>query len=105
MLIYCQKSKILWSDIERWINHLGVQDNQLSENSIITGDINKSRLISIIILYAKITIYSAKLKDKTPNFFNFKNLLKQEYVHSNYLSNFTNSVEKFEKEWHLLVNE
>ena len=48
-----------------------------SENSIITGDINKGRLLSIIILFAKMTIYFAKLKEKTPIFFNFKNLLKQ----------------------------
>ena len=105
MILYCEKSRKLWSDVERWINHLGVRDYKLTENSIITGDIHKSRLISIIILYAKITIYSAKLKDKTPNFFNFKNLLKQEYIHSKYLANITNNTDKFEKDWHLLVNE
>ena len=105
MILYCEKSKKLWSDVERWINHLGVRDYKLTENSIITGDIHKSRLISIIILYAKITIYSAKLKNKTPNFFNFKNLLIQEYIHSKYLANITNSTDKFEKDWHLLVNE
>ena len=70
-----------------------------------TGDIHKSRLNSIIILYAKITIYSAKLKNKTPNFFNFKNLLKQEYIHAKYMANITNNMENFEKEWHLLVIE
>ena len=73
MLIHCQKSKELWLDVERWINHLGVQDYNLTENSIITGDIHKSRIISIIILFAKITIYSAKLKEKPPIFFNFEN--------------------------------
>ena len=105
MILYCEKSRKLWSDVERWINHLGVRDYKLTENSIITGDIHKNRLISIIILYAKITIYSAKLKDKTPNFFNFKNLLKQEYIHSKYLANITNNTDKFEKDWHLLVHE
>ena len=97
--------KELWSDVERWINHLGVQDYKLTENNIITGDIHKSSLISIIILYAKITIYSAKLKNKTPILFNFKNLLKQEYIHSKYFANITNSIDKFEKDWHLLSNE
>ena len=72
VLLHCQKSKEIWSDIERWIIHLGVKDYTLTENSIITGDINKSCLLTIIILFAKITIYSANLKDKTPNFFNFK---------------------------------
>ena len=72
MLLHCQKSKKLWSDVERWINHLGVNDYVLTENSIITGDINKGRLLSIIILFAKITIYNAKMREKTPNFFNFK---------------------------------
>ena len=105
MLIYCEKSKKLWSDVERWINHLVVRAYNLTENSMTTGDIQKSCLISIIILYAKITIYSTKLKDKTPNFFNFKNLSKQEYVHKKYLANITNSIERFDKEWHLLVNE
>ena len=97
MFIYCEKSKKLLSDVERWINHLGVQDYNLTENSIITGDIHKSCLVSIIRLYAKITIFPAKLKDKTPNFFNFKNLLKQEYVHSKYLANITNSTKKLRK--------
>ena len=105
MLIYCEKSRKLWSDVERWINQLGDQDYILTKNSIITGDIHKSRLISMIILYAKITIYSAKLKNKTPISFNFKNLLKQEYIHSKYMANIKNSIEKFEKDWHLLVNE
>ena len=76
MLLYCQKSKKLWSDEERWINHLGVRDYTLTENSIKTGDINKGRLLSIIILFAKITIYNAKIREMTPNFFNFKKLLK-----------------------------
>ena len=97
MLIYCEKSRKLWSDVERWINQQGVQDYILTENSIITGDIHKSHLISIIILYAKITIYSAKLKNKTPIFFNFKNLLQQEYIHSKYMANITNSIEKMRR--------
>ena len=74
MLLYCEKSTKLWSDVERWINHIGVQNYTLTSNSIITGDIHKSCLISKIILYAKVTIYSAKLKNKTPNFFSFKKI-------------------------------
>ena len=50
-------------------------------------------------------IYSAKLKDKTPNLFNFKNLSKQQYIHSKYLANVNNKIDHFEKEWHLLVIE
>ena len=67
MLLHCQKSKKLWSDVERLINHLGVNDYAFTENSIITGDIIKGRLLSIIILFAKITIYNAKMREKTPN--------------------------------------
>ena len=59
--------KKLWSDVERLINHLGVNDYAFTENSIITGDIIKGRLLSIIILFAKITIYNAKMREKTPN--------------------------------------
>ena len=103
MLLYFEKSRKLWSDVERLINQIGVQNYILTANSIVTGDIHKSCLISKIILYAKVTIYSAKLKNKTPNFFCFKNLLRQEYIHAKYLANITNSIEKFEKEWHLLV--
>ena len=72
MLIHCQKSKRIWLDVERWIIHLGVKDYVLTENNIITGDINKGCLLTIIILFAEITIYSAKLKEKTSNFFSFK---------------------------------
>ena len=57
--------KKLWSDRERWINHLGVKDYVLTENNIITGDIKKGRLLTIIILFAKITIYNARMKEKT----------------------------------------
>ena len=105
MLILCQKSKKFWLDVERWIIHLGVKDYVLTENSIITGDINKGRLFTIIILFAKITIYSAKLKEKTPNFFSFKSLLKQQYIQAKYFAIINGKVDKFEKEWHLLVNE
>ena len=105
MLLQCQKTKKLWSDIERWIIHLGVNDYVLTENNIITGDVNKSCLLSIIILYAKITIYKAKIREKTPNFFNFKNLLKQQYTQSKYMANVTGKIDSFEKEWHLLVTE
>ena len=66
-----KKSKKLWSDIERWINRLGDKDYLLTENSLITGDINKGRLLTVIILFAKITIYNAKMREKTPNIFNF----------------------------------
>ena len=105
MLLYCEKSIKLWSDVERWINQIGVPNYTLTSNSIITGDIHKSCLISKIILYAKVTIYSAKLKNKTPNFFCFKNLLRQEYIHAKYLANITHNMEKFEKDWHLLVTQ
>ena len=105
MLPYCQKSKEFWTDVERWITHLGVPDYFLTENRIITGDINKGHLISIILLFAKMTIYSAKLKDKTPNLFNFKNLLKQQYIHSKYLAHINNKTDNLEKEWYLLLNE
>ena len=89
MLLHCQKSKKLWSDVKRWINHLGVNEYVLTENSIITEDINKGRLLSIIILFAKITIYSAKMREKTPNLFNFKNLLKNQYIQAKYIANIT----------------
>ena len=105
VLLYCEKSIKLWSDVERWINQIGVPNYTLTSNSIITGDIHKSCLISKIILYAKVTIYSAKLKNKTPNFFCFKNLLRQEYIHAKYLSNITHNIEEFEKDWHLLVTQ
>ena len=105
MLLKCQISKKLWSDVERWINHLGVIDYTLTENSIVTGDINKGRLLSIIILFAKITIYNARMKDKTPNFFNFINLLKDQYNQSKYIANITGKINDFEREWHLLINE
>ena len=105
MLLYCQKSKKLWSDVERWINHLGVRDYTLTENSIITGDINKGCLLSIIILFAKITIYNAKMREMTPNFLNFKILSKNQYIQAKYIANITGKVNDFEKEWHLLVNE
>ena len=105
MILKCQKSKKLWSEVERWINHLGFVDYILTENSIVTGDINKSRLLSIIILFAKITIYNARMKDKTPNFFNFINLLKNQYIQSKYIANITNRIDEFEREWHLLIIE
>ena len=105
MLLHCQKSKKLWSDIERWINHLSAKDYVLTENSIITGDINKVCLLTTIILFAKIAIYSAKIKEKTPNFFTFKDLLKQQYIQSKYCANIIGKMDKFEKEWHLLDNE
>ena len=105
MILKCQKSKKLWTEVERWINHLGFVDYILTENSIVTGDINKSRLLSIIILFAKITIYNARMKEKTPNFFNFINLLKNQYIQSKYIANITNKIDEFEREWHLLIIE
>ena len=105
MLLHCTQSKRFWTDVERWINHLGVKEYVLTDNSIITGDINKSHLLSIIIQHAKITIYNANIKEKTPNFFNFKNLLKNQNIQAKYLANITGKINDFEKEWHLLVNE
>ena len=105
MLLHCHITKNIWSDIERWINHLGVKNYVLTENSIITGDINKGRLLTVIILFAKVTIYTAKMNEKTPNFFNFKNLLKQQYVQAKYVANITGRIDDFEMEWHLLFNE
>ena len=45
------------------------------------------------------------MNEKTPNFFNFKNLLKQQYVQAKYMANITGRIDDFEKEWHLLFNE
>ena len=41
MILYCEKSIKLWSDVERWINQIGVPNYTLTANSIITGDIQK----------------------------------------------------------------
>ena len=38
--------------------------------------------------------------DESSVYLLLKNLLKQEYTHAKYLANITNSIEKFEKEWH-----
>ena len=61
---------------EKWIVYLGATGYDLTENSIITGDIGKDRLISIILLIAKYSIYTAKIKDKIANFFSFKCFIK-----------------------------
>ena len=45
------------------------------------------------------------MREMTPNFFNFKNLLKNQYIQAMYIANITGKVNDFEKEWHLLVNE
>ena len=105
MLLHCQKTKKFCSDIERWINHLGVKNYALTENCIITGDINNSRLLTIFILFAKVTIYNAKMREKTPIFFNFKDFLKQQYIQAKLMANITGRIDDFEKKWHLLVNE
>ena len=105
MLLHCDKSKKIWSDIERWVTQLGVNNYVLTENSIITGEINKSRLLTVIILFAKVTIYTAKINEKIPIFFNFRNLLKQQYVQAKYMANISGKMDDFEKEWHLLFNE
>ena len=34
MLIYCEKSRKLWSDVERWINQIGVQNYTSTENNM-----------------------------------------------------------------------
>ena len=105
MLLHCDRTKNIWSDFERWITQLGVNNYVLTENNIITGEINKSRLLTVIILFAKVTIYTAKINEKIPNFFNFKNLLKQQYVQAKYMANISGKIDDFEKEWHLLFNE
>ena len=45
------------------------------------------------------------MKDKTPNFFNFINLLKNQNNQSKYIANITGKINDFEREWHLLINE
>ena len=51
--------------------HLGVTE-YVTENSIITEDIYDDRLISNILLIAKVSIHTAKIGDKSPHFISFK---------------------------------
>ena len=97
MIIECRKSKDFWNDVEKWIIYLGVVECEHRKNGIV---LNKDRLISLFLLIAKVSIHTAKIKDKTPNFFTFKNVLGQLYKQARYLASFNNKEEIIESEWH-----
>ena len=84
MLIECRKQNVFWHNVEKWI-HLGVREYELTDNNLILGDIEKDCLIiSIIILCAKDSMYTAKIKDKRPFFQFIKTLLHIGKIFSNH---------------------
>ena len=75
-----------------------VTEYELTENNIILGNIDKDRQPLIFLLCAKVSIYTENNKDKSPNLFSLKHLLKQYYIQAKFLATVNNMLEN---EWHL----
>ena len=91
--------KIVIYDTRNW--PLDILEYKLTDNNIILGDIEKDRIISITLFCAKVSMYTAKIKDKNA-YFSFKDLLNQYYIQTKLFVSITNNLEKFQNEWHLL---
>ena len=59
MLIECNITKELWREAWNWIIEIGVPGYHLSEEKIITGELEKSVCINTIIMLTKKVIYNA----------------------------------------------
>ena len=53
MLLLCETSIDLWGEVKNWIKELGMENYNLSPDSIILGDMENATSINTIILLTK----------------------------------------------------
>ena len=104
MLIDCVKVRELWTEVERWIQTLGMVDYHLTDRKKILGDLENSWQINIILLNVKKAIYKAKLDCKKPTLLHVQLNLRQVYKHEYYKSIINDKQVLFERNWSLLLN-
>ena len=72
---------------------------------MIMGDFeSQHKVINLIILYGKVCIHLAKIKEISPNFFFLRNYSKRAYDTEKYKATVNNMSTKFVKEWTSLKN-
>ena len=72
----------------------------MTKNKVIMGDLEIHHNVSnLIILYGKVCIHLAKIKEISPNFFFLKNYITRAYDTEKYKATFNNKTTKFDKKW------
>ena len=104
MLLSCKTSRDLWSEVENWIQELGMLNYNLSPDKIILGDIENVTSINTIILLTKNIIYNAMKKEQKPNIFNAKNDVNNFYFLEKYRHYIKGKGRIFDKQYLLLSN-
>ena len=104
MLIECNITKELSSEIRNLIVEMGEPGYHLSEEKIIMGELEKSVCINTIILLTKKVIYNAMKEVKHPHILAVKNETKNFYFQEKYRLCIKGKRHIFERKYSLLFN-
>ena len=66
MLIQCEVFNTIWTNVQSWIQEIGIDDYIISDEKKIMGYFNYSYWVNAIILNTKKCIFIAKIREVTP---------------------------------------
>ena len=104
MLLFCEESQHLWTEVQEWIIELGMVHYILSNNRIIEGDLENTIAVNSIILLTKKVIYNAMKKERKPHILNVKHEVKSFYYQEKYKQYIKGHRIRFEKQYNILSN-
>ena len=104
MLLFCEVSRHLWTEVQDWIIEIGMVDYHLSNNRIIEGDLENALSVNSFILLTKKVIYNAVKRERKPHLLNVKYEVKSFYYQEKYRQYIKGNRTRFEKQYNLLIN-
>ena len=72
MLIQCEVSNIIWTQVQSWIQDIGIDGYIMSDEKKILGDLHCSCWVNAIILNIQKCIFIAKIREIRPTLLHIK---------------------------------
>ena len=104
MLVECENVKILWHEVEEWIEEIGVIEYMINDNIVILGELQRAHWLNAIILITRKTIFNAKTNLSSPNFECVKRQVKCLFNYERQKYTLMEREDKFKKGWGMLLD-
>ena len=99
MLIQCEVSNEIWTQVQSWIQNIGIEGYTISNEKKILGDFDCSYWVNAIILNTKKCIFIAKVKEIKPTLSYIKSTVKNMHSYEKFSFQLKDKERVFIQRW------
>ena len=99
MLIQCEVSNAIWTQVQSWIQDIGIVGYTISDEKKILGEFDCSYWVNAIILNTKKCIFIAKIKEIKPTLSYIKSIVKNMHSYEKFSFQLKDKERVFTQRW------